>query len=55
MIEVTLEDVVIRLLKGEGEQETPQFRGSSLRIILLREPRSNESPSSASGTRPSTP
>ena len=37
MIEVTLEDVVIRLLKGEGEQEMPQFRGSSLRIVLLRE------------------
>jgi uncharacterized protein len=37
MIEVTLEDVVIRMLTGEGEQETPQVRGGSLRIVLLRE------------------
>jgi RNA polymerase sigma factor (sigma-70 family) len=37
MIEVTLEDVVIRMLTGEGEQETPQLRGGSLRIVLLRE------------------
>jgi RNA polymerase sigma factor (sigma-70 family) len=37
MIEVTLEDVVIRMLTGEGEEETPQVRGSSLRIVLLRE------------------
>src|SRR5207244_5130932 len=37
MIEVTLEDVVIRVLTGEGDEETPQIRGSSLRIVLLRE------------------
>ena len=37
MIEVTLEDVVIRMLTGEGEAETPQVSGRSLRIVLLRE------------------
>ena len=37
MIEVTLEDVFIRVLTGEGEEETPQVWGRSLRIVLLRE------------------
>ena len=37
MIEVTLEDVVIRVLTGKGEEETPQVWGRSLRIVLLRE------------------
>jgi bifunctional DNase/RNase len=37
MIEVTPEDVVIRVLKdGEGE-ETPRVSGRPLRIVLLRE------------------
>jgi bifunctional DNase/RNase len=37
MVEVTLEDVVIRVLTGTGEEETPQVSGRSLRIVLLRE------------------
>jgi RNA polymerase sigma factor (sigma-70 family) len=39
MIEVTLEDVVIRVLTGEEEQEgeAPRVSGRSLRIVLLRE------------------
>jgi RNA polymerase sigma factor (sigma-70 family) len=37
MIEMTLEDVVIRVLKGEAAEETPQVRGRSMRIVLLRE------------------
>jgi RNA polymerase sigma factor (sigma-70 family) len=37
MIEVTLEDVVIRVLTGEGEAEAPQVLGRSMRIVLLRE------------------
>ena len=37
MIEVTLEDVVVRVLTGESEEETPQLSGRPLRIVLLRE------------------
>ena len=37
MIEVTLEDVVIRMLTGDGEAETPQVGARPLRIVLLRE------------------
>jgi RNA polymerase sigma factor (sigma-70 family) len=39
MIEMTLEDVVIRVLTGEEEQEgeTPRVSGRQLRIVLLRE------------------
>jgi RNA polymerase sigma factor (sigma-70 family) len=37
MIEVTLEDVVVRVLTGEGDDETPRLGSRQLRIVLLRE------------------
>jgi RNA polymerase sigma factor (sigma-70 family) len=37
MIEVTLEDVVVRVLIGEGDEETPRLGSRQLRIVLLRE------------------
>ena len=37
MIEVTLEDVVVRVLTDEAEEKTPRLSGRPLRIVLLRE------------------
>jgi len=37
MIEVTLEDVVVRVLTGEGGGEAPRLGSRQLRIVLLRE------------------
>jgi RNA polymerase sigma factor (sigma-70 family) len=37
MVEVTLEDVVIRVLTGEDGKQTPPVSGRSVRIVLLRE------------------
>jgi RNA polymerase sigma factor (sigma-70 family) len=37
MIEVTLEDVVVRVLTGEGDEGTPRLGSRQLRIVLLRE------------------
>jgi RNA polymerase sigma factor (sigma-70 family) len=37
MIEVTLEDVVVRVLTSETDEETPRLSGRHLRIVLLRE------------------
>jgi bifunctional DNase/RNase len=37
MTEVTLEDVVVRVLPTEGDEEAPRLGNRQLRIVLLRE------------------